>query len=220
MNALTYPTGELPRVTRQIPEQRQQPMQPVPVAAADSDASRLIARAQGEGPDAVRAMAELYTRYCDVVFRFIFFRVGSRPLAEDLTSDTFVRAMRRIRHFEWRGTDPGAWLVTIARNLIADHFKSGRYRLETTVPDVIGTGDRADRPEDRPEEIAVQNLSNARVLAAVRELSLEQQECITLRFMRQYSTEETAQAMGKNVGAIKALQYRAVRSLARLLEEA
>lgn len=220
MSALTFPTGELPRVTRQLPAQRMKPMQPVPVVAADSPAARLVARAQGDGPDAARAMTEIYSQYCNVVFRFVFFRVGSRPLAEDLTSDTFVRAMRRINSFEWRGTDLGAWLVTIARNLVADHFKSARYRLESLTGDVIGAADRADRPDERPEEITLANLSNARISAAIQELNEEQRQCITLRFMRQYSTEETAQAMGKNVGAIKALQYRAVRTLARLLEEA
>ena len=69
--------------------------------------------------------------------RYIYFRVGSHPLAEDLTSETFLRALRRITDFTWQGRDFGAWLVTIARNLVADHFKSGRYRLEITTGEVI-----------------------------------------------------------------------------------
>jgi RNA polymerase sigma-70 factor (ECF subfamily) len=78
------------------------------------------------------------------VFRFVYFRVGNRQLAEDLTSDTFLRALKRIGSFTWQGRDLGAWLVTIARNLVADHFKSGRYRLEVTTGDVLDA-DREDR---------------------------------------------------------------------------
>jgi RNA polymerase sigma-70 factor (ECF subfamily) len=94
----------------------------------------LVERAQaGEA----EAFGLLYDRYFDTVFRFVYFRVGNRQLAEDLTSDTFLRALKRIGSFTWQGRDLGAWLVTIARNLVADHFKSGRYRLEITTGDVL-----------------------------------------------------------------------------------
>ena len=176
----------------------------------------LIERAQaGDGA----AFGLIYDRYLDTVFRFIYFRVGSRPLAEDLTADTFLRALKRIGSFTWQGRDPGAWLVTIARNLVADHFKSGRYRLEVTTGDVLDA-DREDRgPEGSPEAAVVDHITNVALLTAVKQLNPEQQECIVLRFLHGFSVAETANAMGKNEGAIKALQYRAVRALARLLPE-
>src|SRR4029453_7175368 len=83
------------------------------------------------------AFGEIYDRYIDTVFRYVYFRVGSRPLAEDLTSETFLRALRRIGPGSWQGRDLGAWLVTIARNLIADHYKSAKYRLEITTADML-----------------------------------------------------------------------------------
>ena len=153
----------------------------------------------------------------DTVFRFIYFRVGNRPLAEDLTADTFLRALKRIGSFTWQGRDLGAWLVTIARNLVADHFKSGRYRLEVTTGEVLDA-DQADRgPEGSPEAAVVDHITNVALLDAVKQLNPEQQECIVLRFLHGFSVAETAHAMGKNEGAIKALQYRAVRALHRLL---
>lgn len=176
----------------------------------------LVERAQaGEA----EAFGQIYDRYVDTVFRFIYFRVGNRQLAEDLTSDTFLRALKRIGSFTWQGRDLGAWLVTIARNLVADHFKSGRYRLEVTTGDVLDA-DREDRgPEGSPEAAVVNHITNVALLSAVKQLNPEQQECIVLRFLQGFSVAETAQAMGKNEGAIKALQYRAVRALARLLPE-
>ena len=176
----------------------------------------LVERAQAGDAE---AFGLIYDRYVDTVFRFIYFRVGNRQLAEDLTSDTFLRALKRIGSFTWQGRDLGAWLVTIARNLVADHFKSGRYRLEVTTGDVLDA-DREDRgPEGSPEAAVVDHITNVALLTAVKQLNPEQQECIVLRFLQGFSVAETAQAMGKNEGAIKALQYRAVRALARLLPE-
>ena len=174
----------------------------------------IVTRAQSGDAD---AFGQLYDRYVDVVYRYIYYRVGNVPLAEDLTSETFMRALRRITSYTWQGRDFGAWLVTIARNLIADHFKSGRYRLEVATSDLVEAG--ADRTEDGPEDSVLAGLTNAALLEAVKTLGAEQQECISLRFLQGLSVAETAAVMGKNEGAIKALQYRAVRSLSRLLPE-
>jgi len=191
------------------------PSRPDPGDAA-AEVWGLVERAQaGEA----EAFGLIYDKYVDTVFRFIYFRVGNRQLAEDLTSDTFLRALKRISSFTWQGRDLGAWLVTIARNLVADHFKSGRYRLEVTSGDVLDA-DRADHgPEGSPESAVVDHITNVALLTAVKQLNPEQQECVVLRFLQGFSVAETARAMGKNEGAIKALQYRAVRALARLLPD-
>ncbi|HIW63518.1 MAG TPA: sigma-70 family RNA polymerase sigma factor [Candidatus Stackebrandtia excrementipullorum] len=176
----------------------------------------LVAAAQNGD---VEAFGRIYDRYSDTVFRYIYFRVGNRALAEDLASETFLRALRRINSFTWQGRDFGAWLVTIARNLVADHFKSGRYRLEMSTAEVLDT-DRVERsPEGNPEGMVLDKLTNVTLLKAVKKLNPDQQECIVLRFLQGFSVAETARAMQKNEGAIKALQYRAVRTLARLLPE-
>ncbi|NJC69322.1 sigma-70 family RNA polymerase sigma factor [Planosporangium thailandense] len=176
----------------------------------------LVERAQAGDAE---AFGLIYDRYFDTVFRFVYFRVGNRQLAEDLTADTFLRALKRIGSFTWQGRDLGAWLVTIARNLVADHFKSGRYRLEVTTGDVLDAERAESGPEGSPESAVVDHITNVALLRAVKQLNPEQQECIVLRFLQGFSVAETAQAMGKNEGAIKALQYRAVRTLARLLPD-
>lgn len=180
----------------------------------DPTVADLVARSQAGEPE---AFGLLYDRYVDLVYRYIYYRVGSPTLAEDLVSETFLRALRRIDSFTWQGRDFAAWLVTIARNLIADHFKSGRYRLEITTEDILESGPA--QTTDGPESLVLDSLTNATLLSAVKQLNPEQQECIVLRFLQGLSVNETALAMGKNDGAIKALQYRAVRALARLLPE-
>ncbi|MBO1337107.1 ECF subfamily RNA polymerase sigma factor, BldN family [Streptomyces sp. VRA16 Mangrove soil] len=183
--------------------------------AADSDSARmmdLVERAQSGEAD---AFGRLYDQYSDTVYRYIYYRVGGKATAEDLTSETFLRALRRIGTFTWQGRDFGAWLVTIARNLVADHFKSSRFRLEVTTGEMLD----ANEVERSPEDSVLESLSNAALLEAVRRLNPQQQECVTLRFLQGLSVAETARVMGKNEGAIKTLQYRAVRTLARLLPD-
>ncbi len=67
------------------------------------------------------AFGQLYERYVDTVYRYVYVRVGNVHLAQDLTSETFLRALRRLDSFSWQGRDIVAWFITIARNLITDN---------------------------------------------------------------------------------------------------
>ncbi|MDT0323551.1 ECF subfamily RNA polymerase sigma factor, BldN family [Streptomyces millisiae] len=182
---------------------------------APSDSRRMMDLVERAQAGEAEAFGCLYDHYSDTVYRYIYYRVGGRATAEDLTSETFLRALRRIGTFTWQGRDFGAWLVTIARNLVADHFKSSRFRLEVTTGEMLD----ANEVERSPEDSVLESLANSALLEAVRKLNPQQQECVTLRFLQGLSVAETARVMGKNEGAIKTLQYRAVRTLARLLPD-
>jgi RNA polymerase sigma-70 factor, ECF subfamily len=166
---------------------------------------------QGDG----EAFGEIYDAYVDSIYRYLYYRVGSHAVAEDLTSETFLRALRRIDSFTWQGKDIGAWFVTIARNLVADHVKSSRFRLEVTTADMLD----ADRADEGIEDEVLSRLQNAVLLDAVKALKPEQQECIVLRFLQGLTVAETSDVMGRSEGAIKQLQLRAVRALAKLMPE-
>jgi RNA polymerase sigma-70 factor (ECF subfamily) len=161
------------------------------------------------------AFGQVYDAYVDSIYRYLYYRVGSHSLAEDLTSETFLRALRRIDSFTWQGKDIGAWFVTIARNLVTDHMKSSRFRLEVSTADMLD----ADRGDDGIEEEVIGRLQNAVLLDAVRRLKPEQQECIVLRFLQGLSVAETSAVMRRSEGAVKQLQLRAVRALAKLIPE-
>jgi RNA polymerase sigma-70 factor (ECF subfamily) len=159
------------------------------------------------------AFGRLYDRYVDTVYRYIYFRVNDRSLAEDFTSETFLRALRRIATISYQGRDIGAWLVTIARNIVFDHAKSARVRLEVSLAEP-GDGDDG---QPGPETAVLAALTAQRLMAAVRGLPDEQRDCVLLRFVHGFSVNETAHVMGRSDGAVKALQYRAVRKLAELV---
>ncbi|NEK58221.1 sigma-70 family RNA polymerase sigma factor [Geodermatophilus sabuli] len=215
------PAGS-PERSRPEPRPRPQPSRratPPEAAAPPEDAVppapdvwELVRRAQ-EGD--AEAFGRIYDHYVTMVHRYARHRVGDRALAEDVTSETFVRALRRIDSLSFQGRDVGAWLVTIARNIIIDQGKSSRYRLEVSTADMRD----ADQATEGPEDAVVTRLANEELLSCIRQLGGEQQECVSLRFLQDLSVAETAEVMGKTEGAVKALQHRAVRRLADLLPE-
>jgi RNA polymerase sigma-70 factor (ECF subfamily) len=170
-----------------------------------------LVRAAQEGE--VEAFGQLYDRYVDVVYRYILFRVGDRTLAEDVTSETFLRALRRIASVTYQGRDVGAWFVTIARNLVLDHMKSSRYRLEVPTAELY----EPHNVQAGPEQKVLEEARTIELLRCLSKLNSDQRECIVLRFLQGLSVAQTAELMGRNEGAVKALQHRAVRRLAQLL---
>jgi RNA polymerase sigma-70 factor (ECF subfamily) len=187
------------------------------VSSEDSpeERQRLIALVElARGGDA-DAFGMLFDHYHGPVYRFLFYRTRSATLAEDLTSETFLRALRNMQKFRWQGKDFGAWLMTIARNLAVDHFKAGRTRLESTTED-MGVHDAAT---EGPEDAVLANLTHEVLLKALAELPTEQRDCLVMRFLQSMSIAETAEVLGRSEGAVKQLQLRGVRNLAKLMPE-
>ena len=181
----------------------------------EEDRSRLIALVELARTGDKDAFGLLYDHYQPSVYRFLFYRTRSATLAEDLTSETFFRALRSMNNFRWQGRDFGAWLMTIARNLTTDHFKAGRTRLEMTTED-MGVHDDAT---EGPEEAVLAGLTNEILLKALADLPTEQRECLIMRFLQGMSIAETALALERSDGAVKQLQLRGVRNLAKLMPE-
>lgn len=182
---------------------------------SEVDRTRLIALVElARGGDA-EAFGQLYDHYQSSVYRFLFYRTRSSTLAEDLTSETFLRALRNMTNFRWQGKDFGAWLMTIARNLATDHFKAGRTRLEMTTEDMGAHDDSTEGPES----LVLASLTNELLLEALTQLPDEQRDCLVMRFLQGMSIAETAAVLGRSDGAVKQLQLRGVRNLAKLMPE-
>lgn len=185
-----------------------------PIAECDNtvqpDSWELIGRVQNGDAD---AFGFIYDRYVTTVFRFLNVRLKDRALAEDLTSEVFVRALRSVHSVHDQGRDVGAWLVTIARNLLLDHLKSARTRRELSVDAV------RDDSQLHPsaEACALVDFGRLQVRAALDQLGPRQRDCVVFRFLNEMSVQETAAAMGIAEGAVRSLQLRALRSLASIL---
>jgi len=180
-----------------------------------AETTRIVALVELAKKGDAEAFGQLYDHYVSTIYRYIYYRVGTHVLAEDLTSETFLRALRALSSFRWQGRDFGAWLVTIARNLVTDHFKSGRFRLEVATGEILDY----DSASDGPEDDVLSRLTNEALVTALKKLGSEQQECLVLRFLNGLSVAETAKVLSKSEGAVKQLQLRAVRNLAKLLPD-
>jgi RNA polymerase sigma-70 factor, ECF subfamily len=173
---------------------------------------RLIHAAQSGDAD---AFAELYRDSVQPIYRYILFRVHDRQLAEDLTSDVFLRALKGLSRYVDQGRPFVAWLYTIAHARIVDHYRrSDRRPLEQDL-DVVQIAARTDM--DRP---MLQRQAARELRRAIARLTPDQQQVIILRFIEGKRTETVAEIMGKKPNAIKALQHRALRTLAKHLDKA
>jgi RNA polymerase sigma-70 factor (ECF subfamily) len=158
------------------------------------------------------AFARLYEAHFDRIYRYVYLKIGDREEAEDMTQQVFLSALRSITSFKYQGTPFTAWLFRIAHNQIVDHFrKKSRRPVTLEIDETVPSGGAG------PESAAELSLDMERVSRATRRLTGAQREVISLRFAGGLSIEETAKAMGKNPGAIKALQHAAVLALRRLL---
>ena len=184
-------------------------------AADEAEGSRLIALVELARQGDAEAFGQLYDHYHASVYRFLYYRLGAVQLAEDLTAETFFRALRSMSTFRWQGKDFAAWLMTIARNLTTDHFKAGRTRLETTTEDMS----TLDTTTEGPETAVLASLTNEALLEALSSLPTEQRECLVMRFLQGLSIAETSEVLGRSAGAVKQLQLRGVRNLAKVLPE-
>lgn len=180
---------------------------------SEAERERLIALVELARTGDSEAFGLLYDHYQGSVYRFLFYRTRSVQVAEDLTSETFFRALRNVQNFRWQGKDFGAWLMTIARNLATDHFKAGRTRLELTTED-MGVHDDAT---EGPESSVLASLTNEVLLTNLGKLADEQRDCLVMRFLQGMSIAETAAVLGRSEGAVKQLQLRGVRNLAKLM---
>jgi RNA polymerase sigma-70 factor (ECF subfamily) len=176
----------------------------------DLSESRLIEK--GKAYDS-EALSELYRRYADAIFRYVYYRVGDQAVAEDLVSDVFVRMLEGLPSYQDIGRPFEAWLYRIAHARVVDHYRKGNRRRVAPLDERLAAGDEAD-----PRQLAVDRDDRRRTWEAVNELTEDQQQVISLRFLAGYSTQEVACLLGKTEGAVKALQHRGLASLRRLLE--
>ena len=177
----------------------------------DSSANirRLVDRAKrGER----RALEELYLIHFDRIYSYLHMSVGNRHDAEDLTNQTFIKMLESIDRFQWRSAPFSAWLFRIAHNLAMDHFRAGRRWQPEEEPE-----QPQDSVEHSAEEEAMQSIGRQSMLVMIENLSEDQQQVLTLKFVFNFSNGEVAAILGKTEGAIKSLQHRALASLQRQL---
>ena len=174
----------------------------------DGAIERLVGAAQQGDPEAFGA---LFDHFYGPVYRYVAARVGRPSDAEDLAQLVFVKALEALPRYEARGIPFGGWLFRLARNVVIDHI---RTRREHTTLDLIVERSGGDAG---PDELAQMRQEMDSVTLALRRLTPEQREAIELRFFAGLSAKEAAEAMGRQEGTVRGLQFRAIAALRREL---
>ena len=181
-------------------------------ALKTSNDDALIRRAQALDSG---ALAELYDRHFDGIYRYLFTRTRHQADAEDLTEQVFLRMVDSIQRYRPRGVAFSSWLYRIAHNLLVDRYRrAGREPVELTNQ----VRDRS--PHSDPAALAQNSELRGQLLSAIQRLTPEQQQVITMRFIDNLDVEEVARLTRRQPGAIHSMQHRALASLYRFLLEA
>jgi len=156
------------------------------------------------------AFTQIYDLFFEKIYRFIFFRVGHKEVAEDLAEDVFIKVFQSLSSLA-KDKSFESWLYQIARNRIIDYYRSKKLvvpleeventlEYETNVVDVVSL--------ESQQKIFIKLL---------KELSAEQQVVIKLKFLEGMGNEEIASVMDKSEGAIRVIQHRAIAKLKELI---
>ena len=163
------------------------------------------------------AIEQLYDLYADRLYRYMLARVVDRDLAADLTTELFLKVIEHAGRFRLPPSHAAAsfsaWLYRIAGNLVAEHFRKHRRVAWISLEDE----DARPGPVMEPLRVVQGREELAELAQAMGALSEDQRLVVSARFVEAMSNAEIAVMMGKSEGAIKALQHRALRSLARIM---
>jgi RNA polymerase sigma-70 factor, ECF subfamily len=179
-----------------------------PAIPAETDALLQSARTM-DG----QALAEVHDRYYPAVRRYVGYRLGDPEVVEDIVADTFLHLLDGLQKRGGQIRDLRAYLLGTAANLVNDHlrrrYRRGEQNLAEEHEEIAGDGS--------PEQDSTEHSHQQAVRQALARLTADQQNVLALRFSQELSLDETAVVMGKSIGAVKVLQFRAIASLRRLL---
>ena len=172
---------------------------------ATANVRELVERAKRGDRD---ALEELYLLHFDRIYSYLHMSVGNRHDAEDLTTQTFLKMLEAIGRFEWKSVPFSAWLFRIAHNLAMDFFRAGKLvQPEEEVPEPPGS------EEASAEFHALHSIGRSSMLDLIADLSPEQRQVLTLKFVFNFANGDVAEILGKTEGAVKSLQHRALATL-------
>ena len=155
------------------------------------------------------AFGQLYERYVERIFNYVYYRTGNLHDAEDLTARVFQRAMNHIGNYTDRGVPFSAWLYRIAHNLVANWHRDRSRKQEIPIDDLPVLPTRGDHPERN----LVRSQEQDALLRLIRRLPPERQNLLILKFVENMSNSEIGQIMGRSEGAVKSLYHRTLLAL-------
>jgi len=180
-----------------------------------SEEKELVRQAQ-KAPD---AFAKLYDQYYPKIFGYVLRRTANLEAAQDITSETFFNALRKLWQFRWRNISFSSWLYKIATNEINQYFRKAEYKKSASLEELQEQGFEpisSHNPESElieAQEKLEQHQDFLEIQVKIVRLPAKYQEVIALRFFEQKQIKEISEILGEKEGTIKSLLHRAVEKL-------
>ena len=165
--------------------------------------------------DQQKIFGEIYDKYIDRIYRFIFLKVNSQEKAQDLCSETFLRGWKVFKNSEKEIKSPQAFLYKIARNLVIDYYRE-KGRTQTISTDDIPIID----PNVDIEKKSLIDSDLDRVKVLLTDLKNDYQEVIIWHYIEDLSIKEIAEILNKSEGAVRVTLHRALNAIRKKIEEA
>jgi RNA polymerase sigma-70 factor (ECF subfamily) len=164
-------------------------------------------------PISKQELVNIYEQHSPGLYRYAFRLLGDQNLAEETVSETFSRLLQAIRYGKGPRENIQAYLYRVAHNYVMD-----LYRRQ---PSMISSVDAEEQFDEQlnPAHVVSKEMERERVRLALIKLPPDQRQVVSLRILDNWSHEEVAAVIGKTVEATRALQYRALAALRRLLFE-
>lgn len=175
------------------------------MADLPKDDAALVEQAQRNPEE----FGEIYERYVNKIYTYIYYRTGNVHDAEDLTTNVFMRAMNHLPKYTDRGFPFSSWLYRIAHNLVSNWYRDQNRR---EIVSLVNSNLPAN-PNNSPDNITVTNEETEMLLGAIRSLPSDRQELLILKFVEKLSNKEIGQTLRRSEGAIKSLYHRTLISL-------
>ncbi len=165
------------------------------------------------------AFIKAYDKYLEHIYRFVYFKVGSREEAEDLTSYIFLKTWDYIQNNQLKDHKTlKALLYKVARNAVIDHYRKQKPLADASIDDENLARTLVDDKQDMHKQVMISDEYEA-ITLKLKELKDEYREAIILRYVNEMSIGEVAEALGKNKGNTRVLIYRALNALKELTGE-
>lgn len=160
----------------------------------------------------------LYQKYHQDLFRFLFYMVKNKELAEDLVQEVYIRVLKAYDRFEGNSSEK-TWLFSIAKNVAIDHFRKQKGWKKWLLEKLDFSATQISDQLPLPEELAQQREEIKLIYHYLDQCTVDQKMVIILRYIHELSISETAEALDWTESKVKTTQHRAIKTLRKMMEE-
>ncbi|MBN2016303.1 sigma-70 family RNA polymerase sigma factor [Candidatus Dojkabacteria bacterium] len=164
-----------------------------------------------QAKESLKAFDQLYEYYLPRIFAYVLNRTANKQISEDVTSQTFIKAMTKIKTFRYKGFSFGAWLYRIAHNNLMDYYRKNPS-LNIIDLSEVESKDRTDKEAEKSERQAI-------ILEALKKLPKQYQEILSLKFFEELSNEEMAEVLGCKKETLAVKLHRSLKAFKKILEK-